>query len=325
VKVDLIEIIELAYASDGEDGEWLGRLVDSARPALDEGLGMTGFFYDVSNPEHLQVWSPVLVGTPPGAMEALYTVNSMAPPDIARQLYRPTSSCTTMSEQLGMGERLVEYPLHQQVLAPIGIMDFLSVSATDPTGSGCLIGAPLPRVHRVPRQEAAVWSRVAAHIASGARLRRSRVPDEAILRGDGKVVHAQGEAEPRSARDALTSSAKAMDRARGKLRRSDPEEAVAIWTALVAGRWTLVDSFDHDGQRYLVARKNDPDVKPARPLTRREQQVVAYAAMGHANKLIAYELGLAPSTVAMHLSKAAHKLGARSRVELIQKYKQRQS
>ena len=45
--------------------------------------------------------------------------------------------------------------------------------------------------------------------------------------------------------------------------------------------------------------------------------MLGYLAQGHANKLIGYELGLSPSTVAMHLSNASAKLGAKSRVELV--------
>jgi DNA-binding CsgD family transcriptional regulator len=41
------------------------------------------------------------------------------------------------------------------------------------------------------------------------------------------------------------------------------------------------------------------------------------AAMGRSNKWIGYALGLAPSTVAGHLSSAVARLGFRSRTELI--------
>ena len=52
-------------------------------------------------------------------------------------------------------------------------------------------------------------------------------------------------------------------------------------------------------------------------LTVRERDIVGRAARGESNKVIAYELGLAPSTISGHLTKAAAKLGVRSRVELI--------
>jgi len=68
----------------------------------------------------------------------------------------------------------------------------------------------------------------------------------------------------------------------------------------------------------VLARENTPKPIDAGRLSRREQQVVALAALGRTNKLIAYELGLAESTVAEHLRHAAKKLGARSRAALLQ-------
>jgi DNA-binding NarL/FixJ family response regulator len=52
-------------------------------------------------------------------------------------------------------------------------------------------------------------------------------------------------------------------------------------------------------------------------LTEKERQVVGYAKLGHHNKLIAYELGLSPSTVRVLLSRVATKLGVRTRSEII--------
>jgi DNA-binding CsgD family transcriptional regulator len=65
-----------------------------------------------------------------------------------------------------------------------------------------------------------------------------------------------------------------------------------------------------------------PDTAPAAgpDLTPRERQVAALAARGHANKVIAYDLGLTVSTVSVYLGKAARKLGVRGRVALICAY-----
>ena len=90
-----------------------------------------------------------------------------------------------------------------------------------------------------------------------------------------------------------------------------------MWHALVNGRWTLVDHVDRDGRRYFVARKNDPEVARHHALTRRERQVIGFAAFGHSNKLIAYELGLSVSSVAAYLEIAMEKLGVATRAELI--------
>ncbi|HJK99710.1 MAG TPA: LuxR C-terminal-related transcriptional regulator [Polyangiaceae bacterium LLY-WYZ-14_1] len=108
----------------------------------------------------------------------------------------------------------------------------------------------------------------------------------------------------------------AMDRARTRAGRADAERAVAAWRALVEGRWSLLDHFDSDGRRYLVARENEPATRTIRTLTPRERQVALYAAHGHSNKLIGYELGLSEGTVKAHLARAMGKLGFESRSRL---------
>jgi DNA-binding NarL/FixJ family response regulator len=87
---------------------------------------------------------------------------------------------------------------------------------------------------------------------------------------------------------------------------------------MVRGDWTLVDCVESDGKRYVVARENAPKAKPIPELTERETQVVALANLGRHNKLIAYELGIADSTVRVLLSRAAAKLGVGPRAELLQ-------
>jgi DNA-binding NarL/FixJ family response regulator len=106
----------------------------------------------------------------------------------------------------------------------------------------------------------------------------------------------------------LREGVRAIERARGPLRRRDPREAIELWRGLVAGLWSLVDHFDSDGRRYLVAHRNDPRTPDPRGLTERERQIVAYADLGQSNKHIAYQLGLSPSTVAVHLARAREKL-----------------
>jgi DNA-binding CsgD family transcriptional regulator len=119
----------------------------------------------------------------------------------------------------------------------------------------------------------------------------------------------------------IRDAAVAIDRATRQLRLRDAAEALRLWEALDDGRLILVDEFERDGRRYLVARAR-PGAAAQRPdvaLTPRQREVAAYAALGHANKLIAYELGVSVSTVATHLMAAARKLHAPSRAALIAK------
>ena len=45
--------------------------------------------------------------------------------------------------------------------------------------------------------------------------------------------------------------------------------------ALLEGRWSLVDRFDSDGRRFIVAYRNPPGVLNPRRLTAREREVAA--------------------------------------------------
>jgi DNA-binding CsgD family transcriptional regulator len=135
----------------------------------------------------------------------------------------------------------------------------------------------------------------------------------------GKLQHATGPAQGKTAQVALRQAARAIDRARGT-RLRDPRAAVELWRCLVEGRWSLVDRFDSDGRHFLIARRNPPPTLVIRELSGAQQQVAALAAQGRSNKLIAYELGLSVGTVATHLMRALRKLGIRSRVQLISEW-----
>lgn len=101
-------------------------------------------------------------------------------------------------------------------------------------------------------------------------------------------------------------------------RETSDEEASELWRALVRAEWSVVDHTDADGKRVLLAVRNRPNSVTGRALLPRESHVAAFAARGRSNKHIAFELDLAPTTVASHLHSALAKLRLRSRRELIQ-------
>ena len=191
------------------------------------------------------------------------------------------------------------------------IRDAVGVLGGDPSGHGAVLMAFTPANPTVAPCEGALWTRVAAHLATGYRLVRARTsPVDAVLDPAGRVEHLEAGVSP-DERSALSTAARAIEQARGKPRRTDTERAIALWKGLVAGRWTLVDQFDHDGRRYIMAKKNSPEFRAWELLTQRENQVVTYAAHGQSQKVIAYLLGISVASVSALLSKAAGKVGAR--------------
>ena len=110
-----------------------------------------------------------------------------------------------------------------------------------------------------------------------------------------------------------------MDRARGKLRKSDPEEALAMWRGLVRGRWSLVDWFDTDGRRFVLAKPNAPHAGDPRGLTEREHQVAVYASRGESRKIISYRIGISRGRVSELLASAMRKLGVKTQPQLVER------
>ena len=137
------------------------------------------------------------------------------------------------------------------------------------------------------------------------------------MRPDGKLEHALAPATSKQQREELSTAAQARAWARSSSGRDQPRKAIALWKGLVSGRWSLVDHFDNDGKQYVLACRNEP-VRPASSaLSAREQQVLALARLGHSNKVIAYELGLAHATVRVLVARVAKKLGVSTREQLV--------
>jgi DNA-binding CsgD family transcriptional regulator len=321
---DVLTLIDAAYAVDLDEQAWLARLAEAARALLDTGLGIFTVSYDASDPDQFRIRSSIVEGIPEELAPLMMQHMQLFDREWVEQTFLGFT-CDHIRNP-----RFARHPagapqLLDDFYVRHGIHDILGINAVDPSGLGYQINVMQARACRLTPAAKAKWSRVAAHIAAGHRLRerlganREAAP-EAVLDPDGRLVHAEGAATAKEARAHLFDAVRAREHAHGKLRRVDPDLAVAEWKGLVAARWSLVDQFESDGRRYLLARKNDPDISGLDALTERERCAVGFAALGHSNKLIAYEMGIAASTVAVLMSRAARRLGARSRAELVRKF-----
>jgi DNA-binding CsgD family transcriptional regulator len=316
---DLVAVLESIYDVEAEVDVWLKRVVDTARTHLDHGLGVLGFIYDASVPVRMQLVSSAFVGNAPMTHQQAVDIIARLPPGYIESTFRAVP-CALGRDAGGID------PLWRDLFEPMGIHDLFNVNGVDPSGHGFYLGGFLGKRGRLPPRLRRTWSRIATHLATGYRLRRRLTGSiaapaidgaEAILRPDGRVNHAEEPARCRGSIEQLSRAVKARERARGALRRSDPDEAVHEWRGLIAARWTLVDHFETGGKRYLVARRNDPPIRNVSYLTLRERQAVAFASLGHTNKLIAYEMGISASTVGVLLHRAARKLGTTTRGDLV--------
>ena len=332
VQSSAIDLIEFVYDLDVNDEGWVQSLLDVGLPLFDHGYGVVGTTYVRPNEGGMPFPTRFYQSSgPPDLIERVLTASTLSDQDTLREINR-SGVVTTLSETVDRHADSVA-PLEQFHEHLAGAKDAIALTAVDPNGVGLSIFAPLPKVTKLSGRERQLWQMIGAHLVSGFRLRRgldaagtSLGEDEALPRNaeavlDPKtftITDAIGRARQGSG-DLLREAAIHIDRARGRLRRSDPENALEIWKGLVDGRWSLVDWFDSDGRRYLLANPNSPRLKDPRGLTERENQVCTYACLGESNKLISYRLGISEPSVSGSLRSAMRKFNAQTRAQLIEK------
>ncbi len=327
MKTDAISIVEAAYDCDGDPRAWLDRLLEHAAPKLDRGFGVVASTYAPDKgPEDMAF---VNRGMRPADLDALVAM-TVANADIFHKMFSSAAPSmaphNTASATAGLTkEQARSWPGYVQYLHPLGIRDVVGVMARDVSGHAVHISAPIPDLRRPTRFERATWSRIAAHISAGARVRRAveklvtgdwAEGADAVVSASGSLVHCEKGAQGSDNREAFRRATKAIDRARSKARGNE-DEALDLWQGLVAGRWSLIEQFDSDGRRFMVARRNEPQVADPRALNLRERQVLAYVAMGHPAKLIAYSLGVSQSSISTTRRTAMRKLGLQTTADVV--------
>jgi DNA-binding CsgD family transcriptional regulator len=324
---DFIGFLDSVYDLDADEATWLRGVARAARRGF--GFATNGAYalrYDASDPRAFAISSFEDDGMAPRLAEHFRVDVAgfyAARPQLVTAMFQRTASGSARATA-GVGRTTV-----WRGLGSMGVVDVVGINGLNPHGRGVHVGVATPALHQFSRAETTVWRRLSAHLAAGERLRNrlgrltaAQVVDsaDAVLTTSGKVLHATGESKLAQAREALHAAVIGIGRARGSLRRRDPDKSVEQWRALADARWSLIEHFEKDGKHYLLAQRNDPSTAPIEVLSDRERQVVALVALGQTNKLVAYELGIASSTVSVLLGRACRKLGVRTRDGVIAAY-----
>ena len=315
---DWVALLEAGYRVDGDDQRWLSDVLERAEPLFERGIWPSIYTFRYT-PTTVVVQTLATRGPQRVAQVLRESVDES--PQAVDLVYRRDVGVNTMSETV-----FARMPAERANFRRKGlglVRDSLGVKAFTGTGQGLMLATALMRSSRPSAREQALWPLAASHLAAGLRLRRlasDLSPEagvvEAIFDGGGHLYDARDEASRPARREQLRKRVRQLDHLRSRAGRSDPEQALAGWEALVDGRWSLVDMFDSDQRRFVVAVRNDPAFPDPRGLTTRERQVAEFAGLGQSSKQISYTLGLSPSAVTNNTASAQAKLGLGSRTEL---------
>ncbi len=332
VSSSVIDLVEAAYDLESSRADWLTRLVEVGAPVFDHGLGFSmGEFLLVRRDGGAEITMGEL------RMRSLpddYAARAAASVEVSTPEFLAAMNSHGLASTLSDAAK--DYPDDAaRALRAIGYSDMLGILAIDPSGVGMNIVVPLPETTRLSSRARERWQMVGAHVAAAFRLRQAlhehdEEPNlaptdlpgdaEAVFDAGGlRIVEAVGPAQDANAIDSLRQAARDVDRSRGWLRRDNPEEALETWKALVSGRWSMVDWFDTDGRRFVLALPNPPELSDPRGLTEQEAQVVNFVVLGQSSKLIAYRVGLSPARVSGLLKSAMRKLDVTSAAQLVEK------
>lgn len=316
-----IRLIEASYAAFLTESAWLENVTDAAT-AYDLGQGVVALTVDLT--DRPRVRNITARGEAASLIEPLQSFVEGLPRRTALAVFAPTEFVGNASWRIRRLAGTTEDP---------GLLAFRPPLWGMVGGDGCSTAialafqgppADFAPEDAFPHEDRRVLGLVAAHFGSALRL-RSALPNndaaatEAVLDSSGRVLHASGDARAVAARTSLTEAVMRSEQARGRLRRTDAACAADLWRALVAGRWSLVESVERDGKRLLLARANRPSSPEVTALTKEESDVVWLAAFGHTYKFIAYELGVTVSSAVRRLKRAMTKLGVATRQDLLRK------
>lgn len=318
----ITHFLEALYDLEQPRDDWFRGTLGAAGTAFDRGDGVGMLLYDASG-EAPRLDAIDGVNIEPGFIELGQTIHRQ--PELAQAILNTYRNvvCTTLPEQIGtddlqgMEDRYAEHDVRDQIL----------INGGNPDGLGCVLYVFSSRRIELGAESSALFARIASHLSTAYRLHR-RLHDtprsdtggvEAVLRVDGRVEHANGELKEKPLLRHLSAAVGRREWAKSGEAGNNSDRTVAAWQPMVAARWSLVDAYEKNGVRYVTARENSPVRGGVSLLSAREQQVTSLAALGHSNKLIAYELGLAHSTVRVLFTRAAAKLGARTRAEVIER------
>lgn len=302
-----MHVIETAHASEGDLQAWSEQLLHSARRLLTSQFvnmgiarrserGYKTLAAAARDPSMLAFWEPAL----------LRNAEAFDP------FLRFPAFVSTTSSVVGNREAPEDLHKFQQGL---GATDTLGIVAL--AGDTSLaIGAPAPFTISLSPRDRWLLTQVALHLETGLQQRLLPGSEVARLGQDGRFLDLRESSVTSQLRQDVSQHVSLVERGRSKRRRAE-WEAVDAWTALVAGRWALVERDERGiGRHYALFEASRG--QPLRALSTLEARVAELSARGLPGKSVAYALGVAPATVSKHLATAAIKLGLPNRTRVAQ-------
>lgn len=214
---DPIALVEAAYSGEPSVKTWLSTLADAAS-TYGVGGGVVCSAIDLRRAKG-RVTASMLAGASGSVSDAIERVTDGLPAALVARVFAPTEFVGNAQWRL---RRLSHDVTH--VLPPMW-----ALIGGDARRHAVMVSFPAAGDQRpgpddaFPRAASRTLGRVAAHLGSALRLREAAGLTEAVLNPSGRLLHAEAQAKAPGARRALIDAVLTSERARGRLRRTDPD------------------------------------------------------------------------------------------------------
>jgi DNA-binding NarL/FixJ family response regulator len=308
-----IELLKNVYSLAASDSDWMGIVLRHCEGAFDSGEGVFGYLHDASTEGSASIAGFHQRGTDRALQRLFQDLHDIEPSAMRRLASQEGSfvgSCSTAP--------VFETPLPRSVerLGDEGVADSVTIVAIADDKVLCL-GSPATDFIRLPLKVRRQWESLMPHVSAAFRLRTrfGRWRQLGLVDPVRGAVDAEGSAVP--FREELLQAARDRDVALGRVSRLRSDgPASALFPALVAGRFSLVDQWDADGKRHVVVLDNPEKRVDPRALTTAELRIARGLVDGESTKEMAHSFDVSVSTVTTLASKVYEKLGVRNRGEL---------
>ena len=169
------------------------------------------------------------------------------------------------------------------------------------------LGVPSPTPIKLNPRDRWLLTQVALHLETALHLRTQPQAEVARLSPNGAFLDVSDRSLSAQGAGGVKRHVARVEQGRTRQQRKELA-AVDAWTALVSGRWVLVEREERGIARHYAIFEAGRG-HALRALSEQEARVVELSARGLAGKCTAYALGVAPGTVSKLLASAALKAG----------------
>ncbi|MBA2665165.1 MAG: hypothetical protein H0U74_22955 [Bradymonadaceae bacterium] len=319
-------VLASVYNLELSEQEWITQLTRAISPFIDGGNGTLGCIFRMGR----QIEMPVLKAIRgddevPAFIQYLRATEQASggkSPDGARfgKLFA-ASGMGTLSVNRASAQA---YQVFRQEFQADGMLDAAGLIVPHPASrSFIFITSRQRELSAVPERARSRWVELQNHIAAVYDLRyrlrgNSFEETDAVWFNTGGDCVESGPSGSDTLRAQLRDAVQMREKVRSGNTGAKRIDLETYWANVLSGHWAILDRFDTDGRRYVIALPIAQYGTTLRGLSEREREVLDQLGDGLANKVIAAELGISTPAVASHLNNIYTKLSIHDRGAVVQ-------